>query len=194
MSTDPLDSLVERLSTGDAEAIEQAFQAHEQYLRMIVRRQLSRCLRAKFDSIDIVHSVWVRLLPGFREGRWRFGNARELRAFLVKATRNHLINRVQHVSLEVRCERGLTPARRFHFSKQPPPDDGLVAEELWQQLVVRCPPVHRELLRLKRQGASLDQIAARTGLHKSSVRRILYDLVRRFMVGQRGTAPVVEST
>jgi RNA polymerase sigma-70 factor (ECF subfamily) len=43
-----------------------------------------------------------------------------------------------------------------------------------------CPPAHRELLQLKRQGLSLAELAARTGLHASSIRRILYTLARRF--------------
>ena len=42
-----------------------------------------------------------------------------------------------------------------------------------------CPPAHHNLLELKRQGFPLAEIAARTGLHESSVRRILYDLARR---------------
>jgi DNA-binding IclR family transcriptional regulator len=32
---------------------------------------------------------------------------------------------------------------------------------------------------MKRQGCSLAEIAAKTGFHESSVRRILYDLARR---------------
>jgi DNA-binding IclR family transcriptional regulator len=35
---------------------------------------------------------------------------------------------------------------------------------------------------LTRQGFSLGEIAARTGLHESSVRRILYELARKFAV------------
>ena len=41
-----------------------------------------------------------------------------------------------------------------------------------------CPPDHYEVLVLNAQGASLDEIAARTGLHKGSVRRILYQVGR----------------
>ena len=53
------------------------------------------------------------------------------------------------------------------------------ADELWRQMLAVCPPAHYELLNLKRQGASLAEIAAKTGLHQSSVRRILYDIARR---------------
>jgi RNA polymerase sigma-70 factor (ECF subfamily) len=50
---------------------------------------------------------------------------------------------------------------------------------LWEEMLALCPPAHHELLRLKRQGLRLAEIAARTGLHPSSVRRILYDLARQ---------------
>ncbi len=45
-----------------------------------------------------------------------------------------------------------------------------------------CPPAHRDLLDLKRRGFPLAEIATRTGLHESSVRRILYDLARKLAV------------
>ena len=38
-------------------------------------------------------------------------------------------------------------------------------------------------------GFRLGEIAARTGMHEGSVRRILYDLARRLAVARRGTDP-----
>jgi RNA polymerase sigma-70 factor (ECF subfamily) len=54
-----------------------------------------------------------------------------------------------------------------------------------RQLLQKCPPAHREILRLKRQGLPLAEIATRTGLHEGSIRRILYDLARRLAVPRR---------
>ena len=42
-----------------------------------------------------------------------------------------------------------------------------------------CPPAHRELLALKRQGATVAEIAVQTHLNEGSVRRILHDLAHR---------------
>jgi DNA-directed RNA polymerase specialized sigma24 family protein len=52
------------------------------------------------------------------------------------------------------------------------------AEELWEQMLALCPPAHQNLLRLKRAGVPLAEIAARTGLHPGSVRRILRNLAK----------------
>ena len=53
------------------------------------------------------------------------------------------------------------------------------AGDLWRRIVSLCPPAHREILQLKRDGALTAEVAARTGLHEGSVRRILNALAER---------------
>src|SRR5947208_6668606 len=93
MSSKSLDLLLEKLCSGDGAAAEQVFLAYEPYLRKVVRRQLPPRLRAKFDSVDVVQSVWADVLHGFREAGWRFADRDHLRAFLVKVTRHRFIDR-----------------------------------------------------------------------------------------------------
>jgi RNA polymerase sigma-70 factor (ECF subfamily) len=175
---DALQQLLDPLCRGDTEAVRRAFVAYEPYLRMVVRRQLTASLRVRFDSMDVVQSIWADLLEGFRAGGWRFETADQLRSFLVRATRNRLIDRVRRERMGLLREQGMDPAGLESLSpqQQPAAADGLEAEELWQRLLLLCPPQHRELLDLKRQGLALAEIAQRTKLHESSVRRILYDL------------------
>jgi RNA polymerase sigma-70 factor (ECF subfamily) len=178
---DPLESLLQQLSAGDAEAARRIFEAYVPYLRMVVRRQLTPGLRAKFDSMDIVQSAWVDLLAGFREGRWEFATPDDLRAFLVRVTRNRLIDHVRKQRTPLRLERRLEDGDLRELPQASPAPAGaeLEAEETWQRLLAVCPARHRELLRLKRQGLSVAEVAGRTGLHEGSVRRILADLAAR---------------
>jgi DNA-directed RNA polymerase specialized sigma24 family protein len=88
MTHDRLRALYEKLSGGDPAAAEEFLRAYEPYLRMVVRRQLTPRLRPKFDSTDVVQSIWADVMVGFREGGWRFTDADHLRAFLVKLTYN----------------------------------------------------------------------------------------------------------
>ncbi len=177
----PLDTLLDKLAHGDEEAARQAFLTYEPYLRFVVRRHLNGRCRAKFDSMDIVQSVWADLLEGFRRGGWRFRDVHHLRSFLVKVTRNRFLNRVRRHRRALECERSLeeTDPRQLPSARQAQPEEVAEAEDLWNRLLTLCPPAHRELLQLKRQGLSLAELAARTGLHASSIRRILYTLARR---------------
>ncbi len=191
MSADLCREVLEKLGNGDTAAAEQAFLAYEPYLRMVVRRQLSPRLRAKFDSVDIVQSVWADLLEGLRGANWRFQDAAHLRAFLAKATRNRFLNHVRQYKTALARERSLAATDSWELppAHQPKPSEIVQAEELWQQLLALCPPAHRELLQLKHQGLPLAEIAARTGLHESRVRRILYDLARRLARRQETDGP-----
>lgn len=178
MSEGALDALLDRLSSGDEDAIAQAFRACEPYLRMVVRRRLSSDLRAKFDSLDVVQSVWVHALDGFRRAGWRFENAGHLRAFLVRLTRNRLVDRFRRVRLAVELERPLEDAGAMR-ALVPQPSETLDAEELWAQLLALCPPGHHQILHQKREGATAGEVAKQTGLNEGSVRRILNALASR---------------
>ena len=182
MNANAPDVLLEKLCSGDNAAAQQAFLAYEPFLRMMVRRQLSPRVRPKFDSSDVVQSVWVNLLQSFHKGRWRFDDAPRLRAFLVKVTRNLFLNRLRRHknALQHEVALGEGQADGLPASSQPRPSEVAQADDVWEQLLALCPLAHRELLTLKRQGLSLEEIAERTGLHPSSVRRVLYDLARRY--------------
>ena len=188
MNAAPLEHLLKLLSDGDAGAIEQVFVNVAPGLRTLVRRQISGALRTKFDSEDVVLSIWTDLLDGFRDGRWNFETAAQLRAFLVTATRRRLIDRVRQHRRAIELEQPFGPdedARQL-ASGAAGPSELARGNELWRQLLALCPPAHRELLILKRQGLPLAEIAERTGLHPSSVRRILYDLAKRLASVQQG--------
>ena len=181
MNAEPLDALLEKLTAGDAAAAEQVFQTYEPVLRMVVRRRLSPELRAKFDSMDIVQSVWADLVQGFRNAGWRFPDTLHLQAFLLRLTRNRFIDRLRQHQQAVERERPLAVGGGEDTlgAVDPRPSEIAQAEELWQEMLALCPPEHREVLRLKRAGALSPEIAVRTGLHEGSVRRILCNLSRR---------------
>src|SRR5437016_2859618 len=142
MSASPLDALLEKLSSGDTQAAEQVFLTYEPYLRMVVRRQLPARLRAKFDSIDVVQSVWANVLHRLQQGEWKFANADQLRAFLVTVTRNRFIDHARHHQPALDREQPLdetAPDSNF-FSNQPRPSEVVQAEDVWQLLMELCPP------------------------------------------------------
>jgi RNA polymerase sigma factor (sigma-70 family) len=183
---DDLNPLLDSLASGNTEEAARFFRCYEPLLRTVVRQRLDPALRPKFDSVDVVQSVWVDLVRGFQEGRWRFDGPEKFRAFLVTVTRNRFLEWVRHYRPALRLEQPLTesgvPAPPA--DPQPRPSEVARAAELWERMLELCRPEHRPILHLKRQGLSLDEIAGQTGLHKSSIRRILYDLARQLAAQQ----------
>jgi RNA polymerase sigma factor (sigma-70 family) len=172
------DPLLAGLNAGDPRAAADAFVEFEPYLRMVIRRQVAHSVRAKFDSTDIVQSVWADVVDGLRHLKWTFQQREQLRAFLVKMTRNRLIDRLRQQRGALVHEVALEQNETLAVATASSVSEDFYAAELWDQMLDICPPTHCRVLELKRGGASLSEIAAQTGLHQSSVRRILYDVGR----------------
>jgi RNA polymerase sigma-70 factor (ECF subfamily) len=179
MNVDQLNGLLDRVRQGDESASEQLVAAYEPYLRQVVRRSLPESVQGRFDSIDVVQSVWVHVLTGLRAGNWHFPDEGRLRAFLLQVARRRLISRVRHHLFAVQREAGSANLDALPGRGQTRPSEVVQAEELWQQMLDLCPPDHHAILFLRRQGLPLEEIARRTGLHEGSVRRILRRLARQ---------------
>ena len=179
MNDDTWTIMLQRLNQGDEAAAAEVFVSLAPLLRAHVRRQLAGSLRSKFDSTDVVQAVWLRLMTGFRSGKWEFADAAHLRAFLLKVTHNHFLEQVRHYHHAIAHE---TPESTFD-PKAPDvdrPSAVVQAHDAWERLLALCPPAHRELLRMRQEGLQIAEIAARSGLHESSVRRIFYELSRTY--------------
>ncbi len=171
----------ERLNNGDIGAVEKAFIAYEPQLRLLVRRQIPQRLRAKFDSVDVVQSVWTSVLQSVREGDLRFTDETHLRAFLLRLALFRFIDFCRQYRMALGRERPLTLIDEKDVRGAPcdRPSELIQAGELLDRLMTLCSPAHRELLRLRAMGLPLAELAARTGFHEGSIRRIFYDLARK---------------
>jgi RNA polymerase sigma-70 factor (ECF subfamily) len=181
--TESLDAMLEGLTSGDEAATERVYRAIEPHLLRVVRRMFPQMLRGKFDSADVIQSVWADTLCGLREERWHFEGIDQLRGFLYVATRNRLIQRIRRHGKMAARETGVSGVEHLRSlpSALPRPSEEAQAAEMWERLLEVCPPDHRPILELKRQGHGLAEIGARTGFHPDSVRRILRTLARKLV-------------
>lgn len=192
MNDESVERWLGRLNEGDEEAVERLLVAYEPYLRIAVRRRMSRRLRTKVDSADIVQSVFADVLRGFRGGAWRFADRAHLLAFLRRVAWRRLADRYEKHKHGMEREQSLveTAPQSVPQADQPRPSEVAQGRELWDRLLAICPPAHLEVVRLRMSGLRMGEIAARTGLHEGSVRRILYELARRLSVdGRAGPRP-----
>ena len=174
MSADRPDDLLHRVSRGEADAADALFRAYTPYLRAIVRRHLSDRVRSQFDSTDVVQSVWVQVIRQLGRDGWRVESEPQLRGLLATIARRRLVSRVRR-SDDPAAADGWDGLAQERYAT---PSESAQADDVWSKLLRLCPPDHHAVLRLKRQGLPLQEIADRTGLHEGSVRRILRRLAR----------------
>ncbi len=179
MNADSLDLMLEQLRAGDHQPLARLFAEYEPYLRKLARQLLTPGLRSELDSVDVVQSAWVHLMQGLPKGNWQFENRDSLRGFLVRILRNRLIDHARRIQASRQREQNTAIARHERQMGEPRPSEHAKADELWNRMLNLCPPQHREILRLKQQGLSVDEIAEKVSLHPGSVRRILYKLARQ---------------
>ncbi len=184
MSNEPdISDLIARAKAGDETAIREFLTRFEPEVRIMVRGRLPRMLRTQFDSMDFVQAVWQSFFADLRSSSRQFENVHHLRGFLAGVARNkvyeehrrltrtkkHALAREQ--SLYVR--RGSREVELALISPEPTASQAVQASDRLAQLVARCSPLEVQVITLRRQEMTFDEIARRTGVSERSVRRII---------------------
>jgi len=179
-----ISDLIARAKAGDETAIREFLSRFEPEVRMMVRGRLPRMLRTQFDSMDFVQAVWQSFFADLQSSSSRqFENVHHLRGFLAGVARNkvyeehrrltrtkkHALAREQ--SLYVR--RGSREVELALISPEPTPSQAVQASDRLAQLVARCSPLEAQVITLRHQEMTFDEIARRTGVSERSVRRII---------------------
>jgi RNA polymerase sigma-70 factor (ECF subfamily) len=178
-----ISDLIARAKAGDETAIGEFLTRFEPEVRIMVRGRLPRMLRTQFDSMDFVQAVWQSFFADLRSSSQQFENVHHLRGFLAGVARNkvyeehrrltrtkkHALAREQ--SLYVR--RGSREVELALISPEPTASQAVQASDRLAQLVARCSPLEVQVITLRRQEMTFDEIARRTGVSERSVRRII---------------------
>jgi len=185
-----IDELLARLGRGEVAAAGDLYVAYAAYVRAVVRRRISTQLRSKFDSADVAQSVWAQVVRQIGAG-WQVDSEPELRALLAVIARRRVATRARSHK-RPGDPVSETILKEAVASRQPTPSQVVHADELWERLLLLCSPEHRDVLRLRRDGLPLAEVAARTGFHEGSIRRILRRLFREIAMNEQETRFVAD--
>ena len=89
---DDIRGFLTRIHAGDEDAARELLTRYEAEVRLVVRRQLPRMLRSRFDSVDFLQSVWGSFFHRVRTVPTEFEDGRHLVAFLARAAKNKVID------------------------------------------------------------------------------------------------------
>jgi len=181
--------LIARARAGEETAIRDFLARFEQEVRIMVRGHLPRKLRTQFDSMDFVQAVWQSFFSGLQKSSRGFDNIHHLRRFLAAVARNKVfeehrrLTRTEKYTIareeRLYVQRGEKLIERDLVSPEPTPSQTVQARDRLAQLIAGCSPREVQIITLRHQGLTFEEIAARAGIHERSVRRIIDDARER---------------
>ncbi len=183
-----IQELLTRIKDGDDGAARELLTRYEFKVRLVVRRQLPRLLRSRFDSLDFLQSVWGSFFHKIRTGPNDLTNEENLIAFLAWAARNKVIDECrraatlkQDINREERLE--IQGDKETRLAAGDSPSQLAQAHEIYDRLRDMLPEDRRVILDLKAAGYSCSEIGDRLGLSERTVQRVLENLRDRAQLG-----------
>ena len=177
--------LLGRIRAGDESAAHELLARYEAQVRLVVRRQLPRLLRSRFDSLDFLQSVWGSFFRRMKAGPGEFEDPRSLVAFLARAAKNKVIDEYRRAASKkgnIRLEEPLWidgSRPRELVGVVDSPSEIVEAREELGRLLDLVPEDRQVMIRLRLQGLSTREIGERLEVSERTVRRVLEDLRRR---------------
>jgi RNA polymerase sigma-70 factor (ECF subfamily) len=171
---------MQQVRAGSQEAAWELIERYGPHIQRAVRRRLHASLRSKFDSIDFVQSVWASFFTS-RNQAVQFDTPESLIAFLAALARNKVVDefrrRVQTEKHDITRERALHEDIDVSPESVPGPEatpsQVAVARERWNRLVDQQPEHYRQIIQLRFEGKTQEEIAREIGVNERTVRKIL---------------------
>lgn len=180
-----------RARAGDSASVGILLSHYEREIRLVVRHKLPRRLRGRYDSMDFVQSVYQSIMTDWIDSTFAgFETPAQVSAYLRNTAANKVLEiyrretRTQKYDIgrEVSIsslEQG-SPDSQVAFlepvSPDPSPSQQAMAGDLKEKLVRGRPAVVGQILDLREEGLTFQEIADRVGLSERSVRRTLEDI------------------
>ncbi len=189
VSADPASvALVARCRQGDEQAERELFDRYLCRLLGLVRSRLSNKLRGRLDPEDVLQSAYRSFFAGLERDRfvlersgdlWRLLSAIALHKLMRQIKRHRAGKR--NVGLEAHALDGdsllgLAPEAIAEPSAR---HASAVVEEL-EQVMAGLDDVRRQMLELRLQGLTLEEVASKTGRSERAVRRLFEKLQVEF--------------
>ena len=182
---DNVRAFLARIQDGDEDAARELLARYEAEVRLVVRRQLPRLLRSRFDSLDFLQSVWGSFFRRVRTSSAEFDDSRHLVAFLARAAKNKVIDEYRRAgSLKHNMHReeplwdDTEGARELTYENDTP-SEVAQANEALGRLRDLLPGDRQAILDLKAEGLSSGEVGVRLGISERTVQRVIEDLRRR---------------
>ncbi|MBT5018471.1 sigma-70 family RNA polymerase sigma factor [bacterium] len=176
------------LRDGSEDAFRQVVEEFGPYVMRTIRRRLDDRMRSRLDSNDFAQAVWMTVYE-HRDRLEDLDSPERLIAFLVTIAkrkvrgefRRNVQAEKQNVNREVSTNQGsFVLALPDHNAERA--SQIVIAAEQWELMTQDEPERYLRILELRRNGATIDEIASATEVNERTVRRVIQRIASKLEV------------
>ena len=188
------DALIAQIRDGSDEAVTELVERYGRQLLLYVRRRMRRGkLRAKFDSVDFVQSIWASFFAVSRRMD-DFNTADSLVRYLSGMARNRMAYEFRkrfnvakyNITLEVEMDEQALTTSTALSADAPSASQVAIAREVLDRMLDGRSELHQQIIKMRLAGHRYVDIAKALDIDEGSARRIVRE-VHREMANEHGT-------
>ena len=172
--------LVERCRTGDEDAATELFNRYVSRLLGVARKRIGERMNSRLDPEDVVQSVFRTFFARLKNDQFRIDDQDDLSKLLVRITLNKTLRHIAHHRAARRNpdqEAVQTDASRTEIiqllADEPTPETVVAFVDQLDHFLTRLSPEDQQILVLRLQGHSTEEIAKQLNTYDRKVRRVL---------------------
>ena len=180
MEPESVEAFVNSLRQGDPAASRAVFDQYVDKMVAMARKRISQRLASRIDAEDVVQSVFRTFFHRTKEGQFEFHDPEDICKTLARITIHKVFRQVAHHQAAKRdASRELGSGDDAQdlvvnlVSREPSPEEAAELLDHMENFLSHLKPQEREILELRMQGYSTEEIAQKTGSYDRKVRRVL---------------------
>jgi RNA polymerase sigma-70 factor (ECF subfamily) len=173
-------SLVDRCRAGDEDAAQQLFDHYVNRLLPLARVRLSQRVASRVDAEDIVQSVFRTFFKRLKAGEFQIEEADDLCKLLVRITVHKTLRQISYhragkrdCNLETRQTEESQSQLFQTLGRDPGPEVCVAFLNQLEHFLGQLKPDERQVLELRMQGHSNEEIAQQLGTYDRKIRRVI---------------------
>jgi RNA polymerase sigma-70 factor (ECF subfamily) len=173
-------ALIDLWRKGDQDAARQIVERYIDRLLVLARRRISQRLASRVDAEDIVQSVFRTFFVRLKDGRFVFQEEDDLCKLLVRITLHKTLRQVAFHKAAKRDPNLETNQGEHHreqllavLDREPSVEDALAFEDELDKFLAPLSEQEQQIIRMRLQGYTNDEIAQELGLYDRKIRRVM---------------------
>jgi RNA polymerase sigma-70 factor (ECF subfamily) len=191
--SDPIQSreLVAQWRAGNQDAARLLFDRYVDRLVALARRRIGPRLARRVDAEDVVQSVFRTVFGRLREGQFHIEAQDDLCKLLMRVTVHKALRQIEYHGAGKRDANREAPQGNASYddlmnvlADEPPPEAVVAFLDQLEHFLAGLGPLERQVVELRLQGHSSEEIATQLGVIDRRVRRIVERV--RGLIGPEG--------